>query len=43
MNYAGAVFTGGMLNTGNSTSEEKAAIEKLAERHCEEIIKLIAD
>ncbi|MGI5084955.1 NAD(P)H-dependent oxidoreductase [Treponema putidum] len=35
MNYAGAVFIGGMLNTGNSTSEEKAAMEKLAERHYE--------
>lgn len=41
MNYLGAAFTGGMFNTGKSTSEEKIAMEKLAEKHSEEIIKII--
>ena len=41
MNYLGAVFTGGMLNIGNSSIEEKTQMELLARKHCEELIKLI--
>lgn len=42
MKYLGAVFTGSMLNTGTPTAEQRANIETLANKHCEELAKLLA-
>lgn len=41
MNFLGTIFTGSILKTGHNSLEEKKQIEKLAEQHCENIIKLI--
>lgn len=41
MNYLGTVFTGGMFNTGNSSTEEIAKMKLLGLKHCEELMKLI--
>ena len=31
----------GMFNTGNSTPKEKLSMEKLAKKHCENLVNLI--
>ncbi len=41
MDFLGTVFTGSMFNTGNSTQEEILNMEKLAEKHCNDIFKFI--
>ncbi|MGQ4078383.1 NAD(P)H-dependent oxidoreductase [Streptococcus dysgalactiae] len=41
MNLLGSVFTGGMFNTGNATTEQEEELKKLAQQHVNQLISLL--